>query len=79
MCASTLPGRAEAMRVPAKHFVNGHALRAPFPEGMQLAQFGLKPVIQEISATSLTARLGLRYERSEFTVPGRSDVIPRGP
>jgi peptide-methionine (S)-S-oxide reductase len=38
---STLPGRAEAMRVPAKHFVNGHALKAPFPEGMQLAQFGL--------------------------------------
>jgi peptide-methionine (S)-S-oxide reductase len=38
---STLPGRAEAMRVPAKHFVNGHALEAPFPEGMQLAQFGL--------------------------------------
>ena len=38
---STLPGRAEQMRVPAKHFVNGHALKAPFPEGMQLAQFGL--------------------------------------
>src|SRR6187549_1838477 len=38
---STLPGRGEAMRVPAKHFVNGHALQAPFPEGMQLAQFGL--------------------------------------
>ena len=38
---STLPGRGEAMRVPAKHFVNGHALKAPFPEGMQLAQFGL--------------------------------------
>ena len=36
-----MPGRAEAMRVPAKHFVNGHALKAPFPEGMQLAQFGL--------------------------------------
>jgi peptide-methionine (S)-S-oxide reductase len=34
-------GRGEAMRVPAKHFVNGHALKAPFPEGMQLAQFGL--------------------------------------
>src|SRR4026208_2334849 len=38
---STLPGRGEAMRVPAKHFVNGHPLKAPFPEGMQLAQFGL--------------------------------------
>ncbi|HEX6412281.1 MAG TPA: peptide-methionine (S)-S-oxide reductase MsrA, partial [Burkholderiales bacterium] len=38
---STLPGRAESMRVPAKHFVNGHALKPPFPEGMQLAQFGM--------------------------------------
>ena len=38
---STLPGRAEPMRVPAKHFVNGHPLKPPFPEGMQLAQFGL--------------------------------------
>ena len=39
--SSTLPGRSEAMRVPAKHFVNGHALKAPFPEGLELAQFGL--------------------------------------
>ena len=38
---STIPGRAEAMRVPAKHFVNGHPLKPPFPEGMQLAQFGM--------------------------------------
>jgi peptide-methionine (S)-S-oxide reductase len=38
---STLPGRAEAMRVPARHFVNGHPLKPPFPEGMQLAQVGL--------------------------------------
>ena len=38
---STLPGRAAKMAVPAKHFVNGHPLEAPFPAGMQLAQFGL--------------------------------------
>ncbi|HYA39453.1 MAG TPA: peptide-methionine (S)-S-oxide reductase MsrA [Candidatus Methylomirabilis sp.] len=36
-----LPGRAEKMRVPAKHFVNGNALEPPFPEGMELALFGL--------------------------------------
>jgi peptide-methionine (S)-S-oxide reductase len=36
-----LPGRAEAMPVPAQHFVNGHALRPPYPAGMALAQFGL--------------------------------------
>ena len=38
---SVLPGRAQRMHVPAKHFVNGNRLEAPFPEGMQLAQFGL--------------------------------------
>jgi peptide-methionine (S)-S-oxide reductase len=38
---STLPGRDEAMRVPAQHFVNGHPLKPPFPDGIQLAQFGM--------------------------------------
>jgi peptide-methionine (S)-S-oxide reductase len=37
----TLPGRSQAIDVPQKHFVNGHALKAPFPAGMELAQFGL--------------------------------------
>ena len=38
---STLPGRATPMSVPARHFINGHPLRPPFPEGIELAQFGL--------------------------------------
>src|SRR5712691_6003938 len=38
---STIPGRGTPMEVPQKHFVSGHRLQAPFPEGMQLAQFGL--------------------------------------
>src|SRR3954467_12875801 len=38
---STLPGRNQAMAVPAKHFVNGHPLKAPFPAGLQQAVFGL--------------------------------------
>ncbi len=38
---STLPGRAQRMQVPEKHFVNGNRMEAPFPEGMELAQFGL--------------------------------------
>jgi peptide-methionine (S)-S-oxide reductase len=37
----TLPGRAAKMDVPQKHFVNGNRLEAPFPEGMELAQFGM--------------------------------------
>jgi len=38
---STLPGRAQSMPVPEKHFVNGHPLKAPFPTGMQQAVFGM--------------------------------------
>jgi len=36
-----LPGRAEKMPVPEKHFVNGRPLTPPFPEGMERALFGL--------------------------------------
>lgn len=36
-----LPGHAEKMRVPAKHFVNSHPLEPPYPAGMELALFGL--------------------------------------
>jgi len=38
---SALPGRAKPMPVPERHFVNGHPLKAPFPAGLQLAQFGM--------------------------------------
>ena len=36
-----LPGRTQKMPVPAKHFVNGNPLEAPFPAGMRLAMFGM--------------------------------------
>src|SRR5262249_9029355 len=36
-----LPGRAEKMPVPARHHVNGNRLEAPWPEGSQVAMFGL--------------------------------------
>ncbi len=36
-----LPGRAEPIAVPQKHFVNGNAMVAPFPSQMQQALFGL--------------------------------------
>ena len=38
---TALPGRAEKMRVPEKHFVNGNRLEPPYPEGMDIATFGL--------------------------------------
>lgn len=36
-----LPGRSEVMPVPAAHFVNGNALQAPFPAGLEQAVFAL--------------------------------------
>ena len=38
---STLPGRAEKIPVPERHFVNGHPLAAPVPQGMEQAVFGM--------------------------------------
>src|SRR3977135_2463663 len=39
--ASRLPGRAEAMTVPAHHEVLNSPLLAPFPEGIETAIFGM--------------------------------------
>jgi peptide-methionine (S)-S-oxide reductase len=36
-----LPGRAETMPVPERHFVNGHALAGPYPAGLEKAIFAL--------------------------------------
>ena len=36
-----LPGRSEKMPVPGRHYVTGHPLVPPFPEGMETAVFGL--------------------------------------
>jgi peptide-methionine (S)-S-oxide reductase len=36
-----LPGRTETMPVPTTHFVNGHPLQPPFPDGLETAVFGL--------------------------------------
>lgn len=36
-----LPGRAESMPVPERHFVNGNRIVPPFPEGTALALFGM--------------------------------------
>jgi len=36
-----LPGRDHEMPVPAAHFVHGHALKPPFPDGMEQALFGM--------------------------------------
>jgi peptide-methionine (S)-S-oxide reductase len=36
-----LPGRSEPLPIPDRHFVNGAALAPPYPEGSQVATFGM--------------------------------------
>jgi peptide-methionine (S)-S-oxide reductase len=39
--AEALPGRQESMLVPERHFVSGNRIVPPFPEGHDVAEFGL--------------------------------------
>ena len=39
--ADVLPGRAVAMKVPERHYVNGNRIVPPFPDGIEQAMFGL--------------------------------------
>jgi peptide-methionine (S)-S-oxide reductase len=36
-----MPGREQQMHVSERHFVNGHNLKPPYPQKMQMAMFGL--------------------------------------
>ena len=36
-----LPGRPETVEIPDRHFVNGHPLEGPWPEGVETAVFGM--------------------------------------
>jgi peptide-methionine (S)-S-oxide reductase len=38
---TALPGRSTPLKVPETHFVNGHRIVPPFPDGMREAVFGL--------------------------------------
>ena len=38
---TALPGRSIAMPVSARHFVNGNPIAPPYPDGLQLAMFGM--------------------------------------
>ncbi len=39
--ADALPGRTEAIPTSATHHVNGKALKGPYPEGLEVAEFGM--------------------------------------
>jgi len=36
-----LSGRTDSMPVPARHYVNGNPLKPPYPDGLEMAMFGL--------------------------------------
>src|SRR5262245_11913134 len=36
-----LPGRASAIPTAKEHFINGHALKGPYPAGYEMAMFGM--------------------------------------
>jgi len=38
---AALPGRAQPITTADRHFVNGHPLKGPYPEGLELAQFAM--------------------------------------
>lgn len=39
--AEALPGRTATMSVPEQHYVNGNRIAPPFPDGLQMAVFGM--------------------------------------
>jgi peptide-methionine (S)-S-oxide reductase len=39
--SAALPGRVSAVRTAERHFVNGRALKGPYPDGIETAVFGL--------------------------------------
>lgn len=39
--ADALPGRGEAIATAATHYVNGEKLKGPYPDGMEVAEFGM--------------------------------------
>jgi peptide-methionine (S)-S-oxide reductase len=39
--SAALPERAESMPVPSRHYVNGNPIKAPWPEGIEVAQFAM--------------------------------------
>ncbi len=39
--SDVLPGRAEPITTPGAHFVNGHPLAGPYPDGLEVADFAM--------------------------------------
>ena len=39
--AEALPGRAQPIPTAKRHFINGHDLKGPYPQGFEKAMFGM--------------------------------------
>ena len=58
---TALPGRALALPTATTHFVNGHALKGPYPEGMEVAEFamgcfwGVERILWQVPGVVVTA------------------------
>ena len=58
---TALPGRDQPIRTAERHFVNGHSLKGPYPDGAQLAQFamgcfwGVERMFWQVSGVWVTA------------------------
>jgi len=59
--ANALPGRAEAIPTAQTHFINGHALKGPYPDGMETAVlamgcfWGVERVFWQVPGVHVTA------------------------
>ncbi|PTS89513.1 MULTISPECIES: peptide-methionine (S)-S-oxide reductase MsrA [unclassified Caulobacter] len=59
--ANALPGRADAIPTAQTHFINGHALKGPYPEGLETAVlamgcfWGVERVFWQVPGVHVTA------------------------
>ena len=57
------------MQIPETHFVNGHRLQAPFPDGLQRALFAAGV----IATLAISLRLWRMVGLSRVGMPGKAD------
>ena len=75
--AAALPGRAQAIRTAETHFVNGHRLQAPYPDGLEVAYlamgcfWGVERIFWQIPGVYVTA---VGYQQGPTPNPSYEEV-----